>query len=62
LGFSALFISFRTLEAPFTLAGVLMMYSKLTALNFLPDIASGTQLKSLTQQRGGRDIQKSRLE
>ena len=36
LGLTALLVSFRTLEAPFTLAGVLMMHSKLNSLQILP--------------------------
>lgn len=36
LGLAALLISFRTQEVPFTLAGVLMMHSKLTSLKLFP--------------------------
>jgi uncharacterized membrane protein len=36
LGLAALLVCFRTPGAPFTLAGVLMMYSKLTSLQILP--------------------------
>ena len=36
LGLAALLVCFRTPGAPFTLAGVLMMHSKLTSLQILP--------------------------
>ena len=36
LGLAALLVSFHTQEAPFTLAGVLMMHSKLTSLQLFP--------------------------
>ena len=36
LGLAALLIGLRTREAPFTLAGVLMMHSKLASLQLFP--------------------------